>query len=158
MHVRLVADNVDDSAPWQVDTRQQMGRMDGYGQSRSAYTSSSIGQPPVVTIDPGTSALIDLYYPLPSSMQRVTRVAQFDFLWRLTTGEGAVADRAAFRDVRVEAPGASDYYAWDMGWWGPSWFDPLWAEEAFLGAPVIRGSVSEQTSVINVAAPTARRP
>jgi hypothetical protein len=158
MHVRLVADNVDDSAPWQLDTRQQIGSMKGYGQSRSAYTASSVGHPPVVTVDPGTSALIDLYYPLPASMQRVTIVTQFELLWHVTTPAGGTVQRAAFHDLRVEKPAAGDYYAWDMGWWGPSWFDPLWVEETFLGAPVIRGPMTEETSVINVAGPTSRQP
>src|SRR5262249_14688683 len=53
MHVRLIVSNNDDSGPWQVDTREQIGSLDSYGQSRPAFASAGVGHPPIVAIAPG---------------------------------------------------------------------------------------------------------
>jgi hypothetical protein len=149
VHVTLVAENRDDRAPWQLDTRRQIGSLVGRGQSRAAFAASSVGQPPIVTIDPGSSARIDLYYPLPHAWQRVTQIPQFDLLWLVTTPQGPYADEASFGRLYLEAPSGPDLFAWDIGWWGPSWFDPLWTEETFGGPPVLRGaSGGEPASIV----------
>lgn len=137
MHVRLVVANNDDVAPWQLDTRQQIGSLDHDGQSRPAFATASIGRPPIVTIARGASATIDLYYPLPESMQKASKVPHFEVLWRVQTPEGAVAERTTFERLRIEPPPAPGYDAWEMGWWGPGWYDPFWPDDAFWGAPVL---------------------
>lgn len=148
MHVRLVVDNDDDVAAWQLDTRQQIGTLDHYGQSRPAFASASIGRPPIITIAPGASATIDLYYPLPESMQKASKVPHFEVLWRVQTPEGAVAERTTFERLRIEPPLAPGYYAWDMGWWGPGWYDPFWPDDAFWGAPVMGPMFYESPVVV----------
>src|SRR5579884_2478412 len=137
MHVRMVVDNNDDAAAWQVDTRQQVGSLNGYGQSRPAFASATPGQPPVVAIAPGASVTIDLYYPLPASMQKASQVPHFDVLWRVQTPEGEVAERTGFERVHIEPPPPPGYYAWGPGWWYPGWYDPFWPDYAFWGAPVL---------------------
>jgi hypothetical protein len=135
--------------------------MYGRGQSRPAFASSTVGRPPVVTIPPGTTARIDLYYPLPRVMQRVTYIGRVEFAWQVSSPEGLpeglVQERTTFLAVRGERPAPTDLYAWDTGWWGPSWFDPLWAEEAFVGAPTLVAPPSEQQSVVDVTPPPAAR-
>jgi hypothetical protein len=156
VHVRLVIDHYA-GAPWQVDTRHQIARMVGRGQSRPAFASSSLGQPPLVTIPPGASVRIDLYYVLPRVMQKVTYHPRFEVSWQLSTPERLVEERTAFTDLRSEPPAPRDLYAWDAGWWGPSWFDPLWAEDAFVGAPTLMAPTIEQQSVVDVTPPPAAR-
>jgi hypothetical protein len=157
VHVALVVENRDDRAPWQLDTRRQIGSLVGRGQSRAAFAASSIGQPPIVTIDPGTNARIDLYYPLPHAMQPVTLSHQFDLLWVVTTPDGAFADEASFPRMHLEAPSRSDLYAWDIGWWGPSWFDPLWTEETFVGPQIVHAAPGGTPANIVTDAPPSPR-
>jgi hypothetical protein len=156
VHVRLIVDHYA-GAPWQVDTRHQIASMRGRGQSRPAFASSSAGQPPLVTIPPGASVRIDLYYVLPSVMQRITYLPRLEFAWQLSSPDGLVQERMAFTDLRREPPAPRELFAWDRGWWGPSWFDPLWAEEAFVNAPTILAPTSEQQSVVVVTPPPAAR-
>jgi hypothetical protein len=149
VHVRLYVDHYE-GAPWQLDTRHQIASMVGRGQSRPAFAASTVGRAPVVTIEPGATVRIDLYYPLPRVMQRVTYIPRLEFAWQLSLPEGPVEEHMVFDDLRGERPAPTDLYAWDTGWWGPSWFDPMWVEEAFVGAPVVPTPTSEQQSVVDV--------
>jgi hypothetical protein len=146
MHVRLVVDNNDDTGPWQVDTREQLGALDTHGQSRPAFAAATRGRPPVLQIAPGTSDTIDLYYPLPASMQKASEVPHFEVLWRVQTPETAVTQRTSFERLRVEpAPSPATYgpaygYGTGMEWAGApwyGWYDPFWSDTAFFGAPPV---------------------
>lgn len=137
MRARMIVDNNVDTVAWQVDTREQIGSIGGYGQSRPAFASTNPGRPPMVTIVPGTSATIDLYYPLPADMQEASEIPRFELLWKIGTSLGPVAERTTFERVRVEpAPPPGAYASGE--WWGPGWYgwyDPLWPDYAFWGAP-----------------------
>jgi hypothetical protein len=135
MHVRMIVDNNDDTAPWQVDTRQQIGKLDNGGQSRPAFASFSKGQPPIATIAPGTSETLDLYYPLPASMQKVDEIPHFEVLWHVQTAESLVAERTTFERVEIETAPPPPYYAYGMGMGPGCWYDPFWANYTFWGAP-----------------------
>jgi len=138
MHVRMVVDNNDDIGPWQVDTRQQDAILGGHGKSRPAFASSNLGGPPVVSVAPGQSATIDLYYPLPEDMQKASQIPQLAVFWHVQTPEGAVAERTSFERVRVEPPPPPGTIAWELGWgWAPGWYDPYWPDYTFWGAPVL---------------------
>jgi hypothetical protein len=165
MHVRMIASNDDDAGPWWLDTRSQIGGLDGFGRSRPAFAWSSAGRPPAVSVPPGSSASVDLYYPLPEDMQSADEIPQFDVAWEVQTPAGVVAERTAFARVAVEAPApaaGAGSYAWGIGGgigWGSdaAWYDPRWPEYAFLGAPGIlfwyRGR-----PVVQVPPPPALRP
>jgi hypothetical protein len=151
MHVRMIVGNNDDVAGWQLDTRQQIGGLDRYGQSRPAFASSSPGRPPVVTIAPSEKATIDLYYPLPEDMQEASEIPHFEVLWRVQTAQATVAERTSFERLRIEPPAPRVYYGWDLGWgtgwgWGP-WYDPFWADYAFSGAPALAAPYYERPIV-----------
>jgi hypothetical protein len=142
MHVRLVVDNNDDTGPWQVDTREQWGTLDNYGQSRPAFSAATRGRPPILQIPPGTSDTIDLYYPLPSSMQDASELPHFEVLWRVQTPETLVSERTSFERLRVEPAPSPAYYGpgYGMEWAGPpwyGWYDPFWPGFAFTGAPLV---------------------
>ena len=134
MHLRMVVDNNDDTAAWQVDTREQLGSLGGYGESRPAFAAGPAGGPPVETIPPGATATIDLYYPLPTNMQKASEIPRFDILWRVETPAGPTTMRTSFDRVQLEPP--PGYYAYSYpGWYG--FYDPLWPNYAFLGSPAV---------------------
>lgn len=151
MHVRMVVADDDDRGPWQIDTREQIGVLDGYGQSRPAFADASIGRAPIVTIAPRTSATVDLYYPLPESMQKASGVPHFELLWRVHTQETPVAERTSFDRLRIEPPAPTGYHAHD-GEWGPSWYDPFWPDYTYWGAPVL-GPAYHQRPVVQGSLP-----
>lgn len=162
MHVRVVVDNNDDTAPWQLDTRQQIASLDSYGQSRPAYASTSFGTPPVISIAPGASVAVDLYYPLPEDMQKASEIPHLSLLWSVQTPEAPVTERTSFQRVEIEPP--PSYYAgvgWGYGWYGPGWgwgwYDPFWPDYTFWGAPVVGPSYYSAPGV-NVAPPAHMPP
>lgn len=127
MHIRMVVHNRDDSGPWQVDTRAQIGSLNDYGQSRPILASATVGQPPVVTIGSSGEATIDLYYPLPRGMQDSFEVPRFDILWNVQTADGPTASRSTFNRVSTEPP--PGVYAYGIGQY--EWYDPEWRSNAF---------------------------
>jgi len=122
MHVRMIADDNADTVAWQVDTREQLGGIGGYGQSRPAFASvGSSRRPPIVTIPPTATATIDLFYPLPADMQEASEIPRFELLWRIGTSEGPIAQRTTFERVPVEpVPPPAAYASHD--WLGPGWY------------------------------------
>jgi hypothetical protein len=145
MHVRLIADNNDDAAAWQIDTREQTTALDGYGQSRPAFASASVGRPPLVTVVPGDSTTIDLYYPLPSPLQRAAGIPHVDVVWRVQTPEGLATRRTTFDALHVEPPPFDQVGSW--GWWGLGWYDPFWPDYAFAQAPTLSSAYHERPFV-----------
>lgn len=156
MHVRMVVDDNSDTVPWQVDTREQLGSIVSYGQSRPAFASARPGRAPLVTIAPGSSATIDLFYPLPADMQKASEIPRVELLWRVDTSQGPIAQRTTFERIHLEPTPPPGEYAYDYGWGpGHGWYDPLWPDYAFWGAPVL-GPVYYSAPVINVAPPARR--
>jgi len=135
LHVRMVVDDNGDE-PWTFDTREQIAVLPGRGQSRAAWVSSSIGQPPLVQIPPGASATLDLYYPLPRAMQDASEIPGVQVVWRVQTPQRVVAERTSFERLKVE-PAPTPAYAWGTGWWGPGWYDPFWPDYTFYGPAVV---------------------
>lgn len=156
MHVRLIADNTDDAAAWQIDTREQAAAIDGYGQSRPAFAAASVGRPPLVTVVPGDSATIDLYYPLPAPLQEATAIPAAALQWRVQTPGGQVTVRTRLAAMHVERPPASDRVA-SSEWWGTGWFDPFWRDDSFFEAPALPAAY-QQRPFVRVVAPSLHAP
>jgi hypothetical protein len=108
MHVRMLVDD-NDEKPWTVDTREQLGELQGDGQSLAAFVAASAGEPPVITVPAGGSVTLDLYYPLPAGMQSASEVPKFDVLWHVRTPDGIVARRTRFERLRIELTPQPDY-------------------------------------------------
>jgi hypothetical protein len=140
MHLRMIVDDNDDAA-WTADTREQIGVLDGAGQSRPAFAATSRGQPPAIEIPAGGSVTIDLFYPVPAAMQSASQVPHFHVVWHVHTPARVVAERTSFERLRIETAAPPSYvYAmtwWGPGWWGPVWYDPLWPRFGFSGAVVL---------------------
>jgi hypothetical protein len=127
MHIRMVLHNQDDPVAWQLDTRQQLGRIGAYGQSRPILASSTMGQLPMVTVAPTAKVIVDLYYPLPHGLQTADEIPAFDVQWTVTTNAGPVVSTAAFDRVPLEPP--PGVYAYGMGQY--EWYDPAWPDHTF---------------------------
>lgn len=134
LHVRMVVSN-DSDAPWSVDTREQRVELPGNGESRPAYARSDDAAPPVIEIPPGTQRSIDLFFPLPRSMQEASELPAFDTIWTVHTGTQAITQRTPFE--RIEVTPVYETTPYRPGWsgWGPPYYyDPFYTRSgAFFG-------------------------
>ncbi len=128
VHIRMMVHNQDDATPWQVDTRAQVGSLDGYGMSRAILASTTAGRPPIITIGPTARVTIDLYYPLPHALQDEPAIPRFDVQWIVKTPAAPVESDAMFAGVALEPP--PGVYAYGMGQY--EWLDPAWSNDTFL--------------------------
>ncbi len=127
LHLRVVVAN-NGTVPWTFDTREQRVDLRGRGPVAPAFASTSPGaSPPLVTVEPNSERVIDLFFLVPPDLQHAEQVPQFDALWRVSTDSGVIAERTPFERLTVE-PDEGYYDRWDYGpdyyWGGPYWTDP----------------------------------
>jgi hypothetical protein len=149
LHVRLIVTNDDDRGAWELDTREQAGFLERYGRSRPAFASSTSGRPPLVTIVPGASVAVDLYYPLPTPMQEAAHVPFFEVLWRVQTPGKAVTERTSFQGAWLERGASPPGHAWDWSLWHPGWYDPFWPDDAFQASPPIAPAFYREPALLD---------
>ncbi len=135
--VRMTVTNDGDAVPWQVDTREQYVSIPGEGRSRAMYARSDVQTLPVVQIPQRTRHVFDLYFPLPDTVDRASRLPRFDVQWQVQTAARLVASSTGFDRVRSDP----DRYAYDPWWpyggFGPYWwYDPFYPSVAFVHAPI----------------------
>jgi len=142
LHVRMIVSN-DSDTTWTVDTREQRVALPGSGESRAAYARSDDATPPGVEIPPGVQRSFDLFFPLPSSMQRASELPSFDTIWTVHTGAETITQRTPFERLEVTPVYETRPYpsgGW-YGWGPPYYYDPYYARGgAFFGVgfgPVI---------------------
>lgn len=123
LHVRLVVTNQSDRTPWAFDARTTMLGL-GDWRERATFANSDRATLPVVILDRGETALVDLYFALPPAC---TDVSQFDVAWRLSTGQGLRDEHARFVIDDTRSPDAAVTHR--IGWGTRWWFDPAheWA-------------------------------
>ena len=134
LHVRVVVAN-DSDATWTVDTREQRVALPGSGESRPAYARSDDGAPPTVEVPPGAQRSVDLFFPLPPSMQRASELPAFDTIWTVHAGNRTITQRTPFERLEVTPVYRSTPYhhGW-YGWGPPYYYDPYYARGgAFFG-------------------------
>lgn len=144
LHVRLVVANNSDQ-PWTLDTREQRVVLPGNGQSRPAFASVQGASPPMITIEPGNARSINLFFPLPPTMQKPERIPQFDVVWQVQTSTRVVTERTPFERVEIvpEYTYASPYVGF-----GPSWYDPYYPYGAFYGVGALPPAYIERPVII----------
>ncbi len=141
--MREIVTNDGDATPWQVDTTRQLVSIANEGQSRALYATADVRTLPIITIAEHERHVIDLYFPLPSTVSGDRALPRFDVLWSVDTAQRTVSSRTTFDRVEVDqyayAPnevyGSPYYYGW-----GPyTWYDPLWPSGVvFVHSPHVR--------------------
>jgi hypothetical protein len=138
LHVRVLVADMSE-VPWTFDIREQRLAVPGRPASTPAFATASPAagsSPPVVTIAPKTTRLIDLFFPLPPDMQQASDLSGFELSSRIGTDQGVVTETTPF--ARIEVDGDSVYasddsapqteydpnvYGYDY-WDSPFWYNP----------------------------------
>ncbi len=101
MTVRVVLDNASDPAPWVLDTRRVVLKVDGEPSSYVAEEQPYAGHH-VVVARRGEERVVDLYFPLPPTSSVGEAVDGFDVTWQVRTGSGVVTRRTRFERRATE--------------------------------------------------------
>src|ERR1019366_6047080 len=106
LHIRLSIANKSDQ-PWTLDTREQQAALEGRATSTPAFAARSpgVGSPPIVTIAPNSTRLVDVFFPLPEDMQSASAVPALRFTSTVHTDAGPVSETTPFD--RIETDGDS---------------------------------------------------
>lgn len=125
LHVRLVIANQSDRAPWAFDATTTLLDL-GDLRERATFANSDRATLPVVILDRGETALVDLYFALPTERRDI---GDFAVSWQLSTGQGVRTERTQFL---VEKPvPAGGPVTHRTGWGTRWWFDPAYEWSSF---------------------------
>jgi hypothetical protein len=131
MHVRMIVSN-DSDQPWVLDTRRQLAVVPGVGRVRAMSATSSLAQPPRISIDSDDEAIVDLFFPLPPSDTSAKELPDFDLIWRVQTNRGTITDRTRFDRRRVEPVAFGPEWG-PYGWYDYDFYGPWYGYEDFYG-------------------------
>jgi hypothetical protein len=136
LHVRAIVTNDGDDTAWTFDTRRQAVDIPGEGRSAPIYANADVQTLPTLAIGRGERRVVDLYFPLPATMQDDAHLPRFELLWEVTTPERTIASRTSFE--RVERDDSTQVaYGYDVSWplwvgYGPYWwYDPFYRPLVF---------------------------
>jgi hypothetical protein len=141
LHVRVSVSNTG-AHDWTVDTREQQVRLEGHATSTPAFSTASPGTsaPPVLSIAPQTTRLVDLFFPLPEDMQTASTLPAFQVTSTVHTDAGPVSETTPFARIETDAdsPYAQDYSApqadYDPALYGYDYWDsPFYYNPTFIG-------------------------
>jgi hypothetical protein len=132
LHVRLAVSNDGDATPWTLTTSDQLVEIAGEGQSRPIFVNTDVQSLPMVSIAQHERRVLDLYYPLPTSIRDEAALPAFDVLWQLNTPTRPFSSRTRFQRIEQEPPrGHTEVIFWTG--WGPFWwYDPLYPRVVFI--------------------------
>jgi hypothetical protein len=130
MNVRAPA-----TGTWTVDTRRMVAEVPGFGRSRAAFVNTDAGQPPTLTIEPGRTATLDLYFPTPAKVESGAP-PRFDLAWQVDTPSGPFTETTPFDRVAIPEAvwgyGYGDYRLLGYPYW---WYDPFFFSYTFVPQP-----------------------
>ncbi len=118
LHLRVVMRN-DDVRAWRFDVREQRIELQGRSPSSAAFSSASPGTPPPdMTIDPATTRVVDLFFPLPVDLQTASEIPAFDAIASLGVGARVYVARVSSKRLVADP---LQFIAADYGkdHWGP---------------------------------------
>lgn len=150
LHVRLVVENLTDSVPWTIDTREQMIDIPGAGRSRPILVNTDQQTLPIVSVEPRGRRVLDLYFPTPSG--GADEPPRFDLVWQVGTGERLVAQRSTFDQLSTQPEYVATwpYSTWNAGWGPVWWHDPYYAHGGFADHhPIVLGDHHPHVSVMH---------
>jgi hypothetical protein len=96
LHVRATLFNVAGESAWALDIREQLVTLPGGVQIPASRVETTVPGAPILAVAPGERVPMDLYFPLPESLQSATRIPAFDFIWQVTTDRKRAAGAVPF--------------------------------------------------------------
>jgi hypothetical protein len=148
LHLRAIVQN-DSTANWTFDTREQLLDLGRSGPCAPAFAATNPGKrPPLVTVAPHGTRVVDLFFPLPPDVQDGADLPPFDAITRVNTGRQVAVERTPFQRLVGESVGYGEYdYGADSYWGPPYWYNPIGIASGFGGALVIGPSFVEPVLV-----------
>lgn len=111
LYVRMSFENASNET-WIVDEAAQMLTTKWRGNDYTVHATTATGvRAPIVAIDPGASARLDMIFELPPGATTADDVEVFDVVWTVRTATSASNGRAAFQRLTAEPavlPGVPD--------------------------------------------------
>lgn len=135
VHLRLAVSG-SGSHPLVLDVREQRLQLPDGRHLASAYASSA-GKAiaPRLTIPPGSSRTVDLYFPLPRDLLDEDDPPSFDVVWRIHVGDQVISRVTPFDQVEVDPAVARQRAAEELLYYPRGyWYDPAWGP-ALIGTP-----------------------
>jgi hypothetical protein len=117
LHVRFVIGNRRDAIAWTFDT-SGVQLATGATTSRPLFVNANAATLPLVRIERGERATVDLFFPLPPSITEDPRATAFEVAWEVFTPARRLAGHAAFaRDLVVSPRSRIDEVGTAESWW-----------------------------------------
>ena len=137
-HVRTTLRNGDDRV-WTLDARDQRLALGGHGRSTPAFAASDPGVVlPVVSVAPGASANVDLFYPLPDDLQIASAMPSASAISWINVGEEVAVQRTPIEHVEHGAE----------PWAPPYWYNAFYPDFSFVGAAELPAALVGKSIVI----------
>jgi hypothetical protein len=152
LHVRLIVSNNGDPTPWRLDTREQIVEIANEGRAAPIYVNGDVRTLPMVTIPQKSQRVLDLYYPLPATVEKASQLPRFELIWEVDTAARTVASRTAFDRIEPEPDYAVYPYGTAWPYWagyGPSWwYDPFYPRAVYIHSrPIVIRDRRDRVSV-----------
>jgi hypothetical protein len=123
LHVRMAATNIDDPAPWSIDSR--VVRLDIDGRSlRPLFVNSDVATLPIAVIDRGEQWVLDFYFSMPNDARTEIDESTFDFVWHVKTPGRKLESSMQF--ARQAGASPPDDIVLVAGWGAHWWSDPTY--------------------------------
>lgn len=132
VHVRLSLANDNGDGPMVIVTGDQRLQTADGQQLAPGYVQSDQDGLPVVSVQPGSSRTVDLFFAIPERYANGDKPPRFDVVWRVEYGGVLVTQVTPFERVSVDPAVASQQaaeaaaYYWYDPWWGPWAVGPYW--------------------------------
>ncbi len=124
LHVRMAATNIDDPAPWSIDS--SLVRLDIDGRSvRPLFVNSDVATLPIAVIDRGEHRVLDFYFWMPNAAATETDPSTFRFVWHVKTRGRKLESSTQFARQQADASPPDDIVLF-AGWGAHWWSDPTY--------------------------------
>ncbi|HEX7601891.1 MAG TPA: hypothetical protein VF316_09815, partial [Polyangiaceae bacterium] len=136
LHIRVLVTNPGPQG-WTLDTREQGMSLQGRGSSTPAFATASPGDgsPPVLTIAPQATRIVDLFFPLPADAQSPGSIPAFETTTRFHVGAALVAQVTPFARIETDEVGTYEPVGGYAYWDSPYWYNTTYV--GFRGVAVL---------------------
>jgi hypothetical protein len=140
LRVRITVANHGDDTPWVIDTREQQIAIAGGDATAPLLVSGDRDSLPVVRIDRREQRVLDLYFPLPTTVHEARELGHLGLRWQVRAAGRAVTEQTALGLPDIDAADAQPTGA------GPYWWsDPSAAATASVDERHAAAQISQHT-------------